>query len=87
MYTQGWSIKSTVRSTTLLSRSSESKKNKTGAGSGKQNPVPAATEIDTSQRLELLKKVRKRIQSGFYNSDSVVEDLGFGFAQALDQTL
>ena len=38
-------------------------------------------------RSELLKTIRKKIQSGFYNSDAVIEDIGHGFAQALDQTL
>jgi hypothetical protein len=35
-------------------------------------------------RLELLASIRQRIRSGFYNSDSVIDDIGHGFAQALD---
>ena len=38
-------------------------------------------------RLELLKKIRSRIKSGFYNSDAVIDDIGHGFAQALDQSM
>ena len=38
-------------------------------------------------RCELLKTIRKRIKSGFYSSEGVIDDLGHGFAQALDHTL
>jgi hypothetical protein len=37
-------------------------------------------------RLELLASIKKRIKSGFYNSEMVLEDLSDGFAQALDPT-
>jgi hypothetical protein len=38
-------------------------------------------------RSELLKTIKKRIKSGFYSSETVIDDLGHGFAQALDHTL
>ncbi len=38
-------------------------------------------------RLELLEKVRNKIKSGFYNSESVLDDLSQSFAKALDQTV
>ena len=39
------------------------------------------------RRLELLKRIKNRIKTGFYNSDAVIDDIGHGFAQALDQAL
>ena len=38
-------------------------------------------------RLELLNRIKSRIKTGFYNSDAVIDDIGHGFAQALDQAL
>ena len=38
-------------------------------------------------RLELLRRIKKQIKSGFYNTDAVIDDIGHGFAQALDQAL
>ena len=87
MNIQGWGIKNAIQQTTFLSRSSGKKNSKTMSVSEKPDTVNASTESDSIQRLELLQKVRERIQNGFYNSDAVVDDLGFGFAQALDQTL
>lgn len=40
-----------------------------------------------SGRSELLASIKQRIKSGFYNSESVIDDLGHGFARALDPTL
>lgn len=36
------------------------------------------------ERAELLQKIRQKIQSGFYNSDSVLEDISHGLAKAID---
>jgi len=47
----------------------------------------AGVHSDTDMRTELLLKIKKKIASGFYNSDSVIEDIGYGFAQALDHSL
>jgi len=41
----------------------------------------------TDERANLLSTIRNRIKSGFYNSDSVLEDLGHGFAKVLDQSI
>ena len=41
----------------------------------------------SENRLELLRRIKKQIKSGFYNSDAVIDDIGHGFAQALDQAL
>lgn len=38
-------------------------------------------------RSALLLSIRSKIKQGFYNSDSVLEDLSYGFAEALDQTV
>jgi anti-sigma28 factor (negative regulator of flagellin synthesis) len=36
-------------------------------------------------RGDLIKAIKKRISSGFYNTDTVLEDLGDSFAKALNQ--
>ena len=51
--------------------------------SGDQDGSPECSE----NRLELLNRIKNRIKSGFYNSDAVIDDIGHGFAQALDQAL
>lgn len=37
------------------------------------------------ERAELLLKIRQKIQSGFYNSEAVLDDISHGLAKALDQ--
>jgi anti-sigma28 factor (negative regulator of flagellin synthesis) len=44
---------------------------------------PSSSEI----RADLIKTVKKRIGSGFYNSKDVLEDLSNSFAKALHQTI
>ncbi|HEX2958418.1 MAG TPA: hypothetical protein VHO70_16400 [Chitinispirillaceae bacterium] len=39
------------------------------------------------ERSALLASIKNKIKKGFYNSDSVLEDLSHGFASALDQTI
>jgi hypothetical protein len=51
-----------------------------------QSDVVPLLENDT-YREELLQKIKQRIKTGFYNSDAVIDDIGYGFAQALDKTL
>ncbi len=55
------------------------------------SPIDNVTESSGSDkgenRLELLRRIKKQIKSGFYNSDAVIDDIGHGFAQALDQAL
>jgi hypothetical protein len=41
----------------------------------------------TGIREDLIKAVKKRIGSGFYNSRDVLEDLSNSFAKALQQTI
>lgn len=45
------------------------------------------SEQSSTERKELLASIRNKIKKGFYNSDSVLEDLSHGFASALDQTI
>lgn len=52
-------------------------------------PVPQKMDLveisETAQeRSELLKKIKEKINSGFYNSESVLDDLSHGFAKTLD---
>jgi anti-sigma28 factor (negative regulator of flagellin synthesis) len=42
---------------------------------------------NTTDRTELLQKIKDKIQSGFYNSDAVLEDLSHGFAKVLDENV
>jgi anti-sigma28 factor (negative regulator of flagellin synthesis) len=44
---------------------------------------PSSSEI----RKDLIKTVKKRIGSGFYNSKDVLDDLSNSFAKALQQTI
>jgi hypothetical protein len=46
-----------------------------------------AADLLSPERLELLRSIKQRIKTGFYNSDAVVDDIGHSFAQALDQTI
>ncbi len=49
-------------------------------------PVKDSYESSSvSDRAELLKAVKNRIKSGYYNSREVVEDLSDSFAKAFDQ--
>lgn len=45
-----------------------------------------SVEISNSDldRSELIRKIRNKIENGFYNSDSVLEDISHGFAKAFD---
>ncbi len=36
------------------------------------------------ERAELLQKIRQKIQSGFYDSDPVLEDISHGLAKAIN---
>lgn len=51
------------------------------------NPQLTASSIsgNCENREELIKKIRKKIKSGFYKSDEVNEDLSYDFAKSLDQ--
>lgn len=43
--------------------------------------------VKGENRSELLRLIKSRIKAGFYSSDAVIDDIGHGFAQALDQSL
>lgn len=45
-----------------------------------------AEELPIS-RTDLLNSIRSKIKQGFYNSDAVIDDIGHGFAQALNSTM
>jgi hypothetical protein len=40
---------------------------------------------DAPERKELILSVRKKIRTGYYNSEPVLEDLSHGFAKVLNQ--
>lgn len=87
MHIQGWGLKNAAHQSAMLSRN-------TTRGGKRDSPLSdiikedsVSSESDTGDRAELLNKIQQKIRSGFYNSDAVIEDLGFGFAQALDRTL
>jgi hypothetical protein len=83
MHIQGWGTAGTViTGTKYIVQSGARKKNKT-----ESPPADTSGLLQDDTRTELLSKIKKRINSGFYNSEAVIEDLGHGFAQALDQTL
>ena len=51
---------------------------------GLNSPPASVIEKD---RSELITLIRKKIKKGFYNSDKVIDDLSYGFADALDRTV
>lgn len=52
-----------------------------------QSSTQSASGQSTEERQALLASIKRKIKKGFYNSDSVLEDLSHGFASALDQTI
>ncbi|NLG18696.1 MAG: hypothetical protein GX556_15300 [Fibrobacter sp.] len=60
------------------------------ADTRKENfPVTDTVEISStgSTRTALLEQIRQKIKTGFYNSESVLEDLSHGFANSMGQGL
>lgn len=45
------------------------------------------SKSDVNDRTDLLRNIKKKIKSGFYNSESVLEDLSNSFAKVLDQSV
>ena len=43
------------------------------------------SSADSAERKEFLLAVKKKIKSGFYNTEPVIEDLSHGFAKILNQ--
>jgi hypothetical protein len=52
-----------------------------------QSVTTTTQDPKIEDRIELLSSIKNKINRGFYNSDSVLEDLSHGFASALDQTV
>jgi len=57
-------------------------KNKTGAF-----PDNAKSADVSPHSTDHLDDIKKKIKAGFYNSESVLEDLSHSFTRALDQTI
>ncbi len=55
-------------------------------GLDKNSSLPPQEQFFDDRRA-LLKSIKSKIKSGFYNSDAVLDDLSHGFASALDQTV
>ncbi|MBD3421583.1 MAG: hypothetical protein GF398_15820 [Chitinivibrionales bacterium] len=71
---------------------------RSGKGNQKKNPaspsprrdsyVPtSASPGDTNDRAGYLEQIRKKIDAGYYNTESVVDDLSHGFAKAFHKSL
>jgi len=43
------------------------------------------SSADPAERKEFLQAIKKKIKSGFYNTEPVIEDLSHGFAKILNQ--
>lgn len=85
MSNQGWMVEAAAFSYSGFSGSPD-------VGANRRVSLPnddnnETTSEDSESRLELLNRIKKRIKSGFYNSDAVIDDIGHGFAQAVDQAL
>jgi hypothetical protein len=54
----------------------------------KKNPFRITDSFepsDSPERKELLLSIKKRIRTGYYNTEPVLEDLSHGFAKILNQ--
>ena len=40
---------------------------------------------ETAERTDLIQQVKKKIGTGYYNSESVIDDISYGFADILNQ--
>ncbi len=85
MRVQGWELQANTASCAgfvVQSGSAGKKQEKTALPD-----TGRITHPDDTSRTTLISLIKDRIKSGFYNSEAVIDDLGHGFAQALDQTL
>ena len=41
----------------------------------------------SDKRLQLLKSIKKKVKSGYYSSDEVIDDISDGFAKIFDNKL
>jgi hypothetical protein len=53
----------------------------------KQKDTSERSQSTNTDRDALLQKIKGKIENGYYNSDSVIEDLSHGFAKILDENL
>lgn len=85
MKIQGWGIQAAAVSYTAIPVSPDFGYPK--RASAQQSEHGEISPEKRENRLELLKRIKNRIKTGFYSSDAVIDDIGHGFAQALDQSL
>ena len=43
--------------------------------------------LDTKDRTKLLKSIKRKIKSGYYNSNEVIDEISDAFAKVFDKTL
>ena len=43
--------------------------------------------LDTKGRTKLLKSIKKKVKSGYYNSNEVIDEISHTFAKVFDKTL
>jgi hypothetical protein len=41
--------------------------------------------VTTTERIDLIQQVKQKIKTGYYSTDTVMEDLSHGFANILNQ--
>lgn len=84
MIVQGSGLPICVQAKARCNRHSDEPKKEVGKLQFNDNDSLELSEIGL-ERLELLRSIRKKIQNGFYNSDSVLDDISHGLAAAIDQ--
>lgn len=83
MIVQGSGLQSCVQAKSKSSTPAKGQNRATEKLQYQEKDIVELTDVGL-ERSELLKKIRQKIQSGFYNTDSVLEDISHGFAKALD---
>ena len=86
MSNQGWMVQAAALSYSIYSGSPDFGAVRRSSSAGRSADDAGSSGAGES-RLELLKRIKTRINNGFYNTDAVIDDIGHGFAQALDQAL
>lgn len=70
-------------------RSANTSKAKALKSGAKKPPFSISDTVEISssakERNELILQVKKKIKSGYYSSDLVIEDLSHGFAKIMNQ--
>jgi anti-sigma28 factor (negative regulator of flagellin synthesis) len=77
------------RSSQINAKQKTSIRSKTRSSNDGECALPqenlSSRQNNVSDRDALLKKIKGKIQNGFYNSDAVAEDLSDGFAKLFDE--